>query len=369
MVERVTSTTASGPDRATDDETEGVSQPRASRARALIRGLSFRNASALYVFVVIFVLFSLWIPGTFLASTTWKTLLDNDAVTALVAVGLVIPLAAGSFDLAVGAEIGFGGILVAWLMSNQHIPGVPAILLTLAGGALVGVVSGLLIVRAHIDSFIATLGVSSILLALVSWLSNGAQILGLSTSFQNLGTDQLLGVTLPVYIMLVVAAVVWYVLERTPAGRRIYATGGGTDAARLAGVNTRLVVVATLAACGSIAAGGGLLISATLATGDPTSGPSYLLPVFSAAFLGSTQFRGGRFNVWGTVVAVYVLATGVKGLELAGAPVWIPDLFNGVALLVAVGLAKYQGDAGRAAAVGRLIRSRRSGDGATPPGG
>ena len=138
------------------------------------------------------------------------------------------------------------------------------------------------------------------------------------------------------------------------------------DAARLAGVNTRLVVVVTLAACGAIAAGGGLLISATLATGDPTSGPSYLLPVFSAAFLGSTQFRGGRFNVWGTVVAVYVLATGVKGLELAGAPVWIPNLFNGVALLIAVGLAKYQGDAGRTAAIGRMIRSRRSGEGATP---
>jgi ribose transport system permease protein len=84
-------------------------------------------------------------------------------------------------------------------------------------------------------------------------------------------------------------------------------------------------------------------------------GPSYLLPTFSAAFLGSTQFRGGRFNVWGTVIAVYVLATGVKGLQLAGAPLWIPDLFNGVALIIAVGLAKYQRTARRASAVSRMI--------------
>lgn len=357
----------SGPDPRAP-HTAGPLGRRSDRGRALLRALSFRNASALYVFVAIFVLFALWIPDTFLVATTWKTLLDNDAVTALAAVALVIPLAAGSFDLAIGAEIGFGGILVAWLLSSVHIPLVPAIGLTLVGGALVGVVSGLLIVRARIDSFIATLGVSSILLALVTWLSGGQQILGLSTTFQNLGTDQLFGVTLPVYIMLVVAIIVWYVLERTPAGRRIYATGGGQPAARLAGVNTSLVVVLTLAAGAAIAAGGGLLVSATLATGDPTSGPGYLLPVFSAAFLGSTQFRGGRFNVWGTVVAVYVLATGVKGLELAGAPVWIPDLFNGVALLIAVGMAKYQGGPGRGRAIARRIRARRNVDRSSQPG-
>jgi ribose transport system permease protein len=100
------------------------------------------------------------------------------------------------------------------------------------------------------------------------------------------------------------------------------------------------VVVLALVCWGAIGALSGLLVTAALSTGDPTIGPAYLLPAFSAAFLGSTQFRGGRFNVWGTVLAVYVLATGVKGLRLAGARIWIPDLFNGVALLLAVGLAK-----------------------------
>ncbi len=114
-----------------------------------------------------------------------------------------------------------------------------------------------------------------------------------------------------------------------------------------------------------IAAFAGMLVTANLGTGDPTIGPAYLLPAFSAAFLGSTQFRGGRFNVWGTIVAVIVLATGVKGLQLAGAPIWIPDLFNGAALLLAVGLAKYETTASRAGAVRRLLRmdGRRGGDG------
>jgi ribose transport system permease protein len=311
------------------------------------------------VFVVIFVVFSLWVPETFPTWDTWKALLDSQAVTALLAVGLVVALSAGAFELAVGAELGFGAILVAWLLSEQGVPIVPAIALTLLAGAFIGLLIGLLVVRARIDSFIATLGVSSILLAMIAWVSSSQQILGLSPQFQEIGTTEILGVTLPVYIMLAVAIAVWYVLERTPVGRRVYATGGNIEAARLAGVRTGLVIVAALVSCALIASLAGILVSSRLGTGDPTIGPAYLLPAFAAAFLGSTQFRGGRFNVWGTVVAVYVLAAGVKGLQLAGAPIWIPDLFNGMALLIAVGMAKYQRAAYRAGAVRRLLRMDR----------
>jgi ribose transport system permease protein len=248
--------------------------------------------------------------------------------------------------------------VVAWLLVNHGVPVVPAIVLTVLVGALIGLINGLLVVRARIDSFIATLGMSSVLLALIAWLSNSEQILGLSNGFQGIANDQIFGITLPVYLMLALAFVVWYVLERTPLGRRVYATGGNTDAARLAGVRTSLVVIGALVACGAIAAASGILVSAELGAGDPTIGPAYLLPAFSAVFLGSTQFKGGRFNVWGTVLAVYVLATGVKGLQLAGAPVWIPDLFNGAALLLAVGLARYQGAAHRTGAIQRLLRMR-----------
>ena len=327
------------------------------------RLLSFRNISAIYVFVVLFVIFSIWVPDTFLSGDTWRALISSQAITAMLAIGLVIALSAGAFDLSIGATLGFGSILVAWLLSKRGVPIAPAIALTLLAGAAVGLLSGMLIVKARIDSFIATLGMSSVLLAMIAWISQSQQILDLSSSFQKIGTTEILGLTLPVYLMLVVALVAWYVLEATPVGRHVYATGGNTEAARLAGVRTSAVVVVALVCCGAIAAFSGLLVSSSLGTGDPTIGPAYLLPAFSAAFLGSTQFRGGRFNVWGTVLAVYVLATGVKGLQLAGAPIWIPDLFNGVALLLAVGLAKYQGTASRAGAVKRLLRFDRPAEG------
>lgn len=331
--------------------------PRRPSARRRLRtSLSFTNISALYIFLALFVLFSLWVPDTFLDRSTWKTLLDNQALTAIVAVGLVIPLSAGLFNLAIGAEVGIASILVAWMLAKQGVPLVPAVALSLIAGGLIGLCSGLLIIYARIDSFIATLGMSSVLLAGVQWISSSQQILNLGSGFQKIGTNELLGITYPVYVMLGIGILVYYVLERTPVGRRVYATGGNVDAARLAGVNIARVTILSFVACGVLAATAGVLTSSRLGTGDPTTGPSFLLPAFAAAFLGSTQFRGGRYNVAGTIVATYVLATGVKGLQLAGAPVWIPDLFNGAALLLAVGLAKYQGTAGRGAAIGRMLR-------------
>jgi ribose transport system permease protein len=343
---------------------QSASVPRGDQRRRSSRWalvLSFRNISGIYLFAVIFVVFSLWIPSTFLAGSTWKTLIDSQAETGMLAIGLVIALSAGAFDLAIGSELGLGTIVVAWLMINHSVATVPAIVLTILIGAFVGLLNGLLIVRAHIDSFIATLGMSSVLLAVIDWVSNSQQILGLSNGFQNIASDQLLGISLPVYIMLVLALVIWYVLELTPLGRQIYATGGNIEAARLAGVRVSVVIVGSLVATGAIAGLSGVVEASDLGTGDPTIGPAYLLPAITAAFLGSTQFRGGRFNVWGTLLAVYVLAAGVKGFQLAGAPVWIPDLFDGIALLAAVGLAKYQGTGGRTSAIRRTLRLRSRG--------
>ena len=332
--------------------------------RQVTKSLSPQRISAVYFFILLFIIFALWVPSTFLTSSTWHSLLNNQAIIGLVAVGFSIPLAAGAFDLAVGAEVGFAGIFVAWLLVPRGMVIIPAIALTLVAGGAIGAVSGLLVVRARIDSFIATLGVSSVLLAFLSWLSGGEQILNLPTSFQNLATNTLLGIAYPVWVLLVVTLVAWYVLEWTSVGRRVYATGGNLEGARLAGVRTSAVTVATLVACGVIAAAAGILNSARLGVGDPTVGPDYLLPALAGVFLGSTQFRGGRINVWGSVIAIYVLATGTTGLQLAGAPVWIPDLFNGVALLVAVGVAKYQGTpTGRMAAFRRILRIRDQ-----PPG-
>ncbi|MCS7476787.1 ABC transporter permease [Umezawaea endophytica] len=342
------------PDRSTKnpEESEGMTvtdaPPRQDFRRGLRRTLAFRNISALYILAVMIAVFSVLAPETFPTVDTVRIILTDQALTAILAVGLVIPLAAGTFDLSIGSQLGLAAIVVAWLLGVQGLGLWTSVLLTLAIGAVVGLVNGLLIVKAKISSFITTLGMSSIILAVVSWVSHDAQILDLGQDFQEVATHQVLGISTSVYVMVVLAAVAWYVLDNTHLGRAVHATGGNAGAARLSGVRTDAVVVLGLVSCSLLAAVAGVLLSSSLATGDPTVGPGYLLPAFAAAFLGSTQFRDGRFNVLGTVVAVYVLATGVKGLQLAGAPVWIPELFNGVALLVAVAVTRLRKSGGRA---------------------
>jgi ribose transport system permease protein len=328
-----------------------------------LRAFSFRNISAVYIFVVLFAVFALWIPEKFLQPGVWRSLLDAEALTGLAAIAALIPLVAGSLNLAVGAQVGFSAILSAWLLSRAGLP-LPVLLLAVVlSGALIGLITGLVITRLRVEPIIATLGMSSILLAGMAWLSGSQQILDLGPDFRMLATTQIAGITLPVYILVAVALVTWYILERTPVGRRLYAVGYNPEAARLAGVQVERLRLVTLTAGGAIAALAGALLTSRINAGDPTVGPSFLLPALTAVFLGSTQFKGGRFNVWGTLIAMYVLAVGIKGLQLAGSPRWVNDLFYGLALILAVALSKWETTSRRGSAMRRVLPrlGRRSG--------
>lgn len=307
-----------------------------------LRALSFRNISAVYIFVVMFVVFSIWIPDRFLQIGVWRSILDAEALTGLAALAALIPLVTGSLNLAIGAQVGFTAILSAWLLAKAGLPIVIQLPLVLVVGALIGWVTAVVITRLRVEPIVATLAMSSILLAGMAWVSGSQQILDLGPSYRTLATTQWAGVTVPVYILFAVALVSWYVLERTPIGRRMYASGFNPDSARLAGVGVTRIQTGALMAGGAIAALAGALLTSRLNAGDPTVGPSFLLPALTAVFLGSTQFRGGRFNVWGTLVAMYVLAVGIKGLQLGGSPRWVNDLFYGVALILAVALSQWE---------------------------
>ena len=322
------------------------------------RILSFRNISAIYIFVVIFALFAIITPKTFLAPGTWVLLLDEQTITVLAALAVLIPLNVAVFNLAIGAEVGFAVILVAVLQVQLQLPWPLAVLFALAAGALIGTISGLIITKLRIDSFIATLGMSSLLTAGLVLMSGQRQILGLGDGFRDFATGGIpLGgtfkITWPVIIMLAVAFVLWYVMEKTPLGRRMYAAGFNPDGARLSGVNVSRLQIGSLVAGGMVAALAGTLLASRINAGDPTVGPNLLLPALTAVFLGSTQFKGGRFNVWGTVVSVYVLAVGVKGLQLLGATDWVENAFNGLALLGAVALSRWERTSKRSAAIKR----------------
>ncbi len=331
------------PEPATAAEETSTSADRATAAESQRSSFLLRFVepySALLILAGLIVLFGILEPSTFLTSQTLHSLLSEQAVTAILALGLILPLAAGVFDLSIAANMGLAVMLCAWLQSSAGLPASLAILLTLCSGALIGLGNSFVIVRLGVDSFIATLAASSILEALMQVINGGEQITtGISTGFTNLANTQIFSIALPFYYMLVLAAILWYVTEYRQMGRYTYATGSNAEAARLAGIRTNRLRTMSLVTSGVVASLAGIIFLATVGSAAPDAGDPYLLTAFAGAFLGATQIKPGRVNVIGTLIAVYLLATGVKGLQLAGAHVWINDMFTGVALILAVTVA------------------------------
>lgn len=326
-----------------------VGSMRPSRRGRLLKYLSFKNIGALYVWLALIVVFSIWVPDTFPTWATVQQVLNQNAVTGLVALSLIIPLSAGVFDLSIGYALGLCNVLLAYLIINAGMGIFPAILLTLVAALLIGIANACVVVIARIDSFIGTLATGSLLLAGITIVSGERQIVGpqlIGGFFSDISHSNVHGITLPVFYMVIAAVIIWFVLEHTVAGRWLYSVGFNTDAARLAGVPVRVLRFAGLIVSALIAGGvAGITVTSQIGSGSTTVGPPYLLNAFAAAFLGATQLRRGRFNAFGTLIAVLMVGTGTVGLGLAGTPSWAPSVFTGVVLLLALGVTRAEQDA------------------------
>lgn len=265
-------------------------------------------------------------------------------MTAIAAIGVLVAFACGAFDLSVGAVLGLGVVMVTWLQADAGWPAWLAIIGALGVGIVIGVANGLIVTRLRVNSFIATLAMASIVEAVIYGVTDGRQIVGsMSESFLRIGQSQPFGVPAPIFFMVAIALLAWVVLEHTPVGRLIYAVGSNAEAARLSGVKTNRYLFGSLVASAALATTAGIVFAAKIGSASLTAGPPYLLPAFAAVLLGTTQFRPGRANVAGTILAIFLVATGSKGLQLMGVPIWVGSLFNGTVLIVAVALAQLRG--------------------------
>lgn len=301
-----------------------------------------RNIGVVYLYGLIWLVFMLWVPETWLTWLTHRSVLNQNAILVVVAIGLLVPLSAGVFDLSIAGTISASAVMVSWGLVEAQWSIPVAIAAALLVGLVVGNVNGFLVVKIKIDSFIATLGMSSILGAFAVWRSNNRSILGFPQAFKDLTNELAWGLNKTVVYALLLSFALWFVLEHTAIGRYLFATGGAREAARLAGVQTDRYVWGSLVVSAMFASLAGVLLASQFGSTQAQAGAPYLLPAFAAAFLGSTQFKS-RFNVWGAVLSVFVLQSGVKGLQLAGVgTTWIESLFFGVALIVAVGFSSFR---------------------------
>jgi ribose transport system permease protein len=317
--------------------------------------LGMDRFSGVYLGALFVVVFSL-LSSQFLNLATFHVIASTQSTAGIIAIALLVPMVCEQFDLSVGANANLTGLLAVILQVQEHWSVLPAILVSIGVGFLVGIVNGFIVVVLKVNSFIATLGISSILDALVIlFTGNTTPPSPSSPAWSNLTQVQLGGFEVVFFYLIALALLVWWLLELTPVGRYLHAIGGNKEAARLAGVRVNRWSWLSLILAGGIAGFAGILY--TSLTGPSfTFGAALLLPGFAAVFLGSTQISPGRFNVWGTLIAIFVLAIGVQGLELLSGATWLSPLFNGIALIAAVALAVTRGTRRRTASEQESLR-------------
>jgi len=292
--------------------------------------------------LLLIVVFSVALPNTFPTLLNLRSIISDKAIIALLSLAAMIPMAAGRIDLTVGYGIVLWHILAISLQTMFGLPWPVAVLIVLVLGGATGFLNGLLVEVARIDSFIATLGTGTALYALALWHTGGRQVVGvLPDGFYALNGTMVFGLPITGYYVLVIAVLMWLVLEYTPSGRYVYAIGANPKAAALNGIPVRKFVIGSFVASGLLSALAGVLLASKLRIGQASVGLEYLLPALVGAFLGSTTIKPGRVNVWGTLIGVAILAVGISGIQQFGGSFFVEPLFNGVTLLIAIGIAGY----------------------------
>jgi ribose transport system permease protein len=290
--------------------------------------------------VALIVVFSVLRPDTFFTAENFKSILITESVLVILALGVILPLAAGEFDLSIASVLGFSAGLLAHLTAQSGWSVGVALLVTFAAALAVGLINGFFVVGLGVNSFITTLGVGTVVGGIAIAIFGAETIAGLPDSFTDPFRAELFGIDTPVYLAFALAALLWYFLEHTPTGRYLFFTGQGREAARLAGVRVDRIRFGSLIASALFAWLAGIVLAAQTGAAQAAFGNPFLLPAFAAGFLGATTIKVGRQNAWGTVVAVYLLAVGTTGLQLLGAASWVDSVFNGAALVLAVALAR-----------------------------
>lgn len=284
------------------------------------------------------------ISDVFTSEANFHNLLANQSVTAVIGLAMIVPLVAGNFDLSVSAVAGLANIAMASAISEHGCTVLVALLIALGIALLAGCINGILVAVLRLDALVVTLGTYSLIGGLLSLYTHGSAIVSnLPPSLSEWSADNWLGIPRPFWLLLAVALVCWYVIMHTPFGRKLESIGSNATAARLVGIRVERHVFLSFVLSGVLAGVAGVLLTSSSGSGNPTAGPSYLFAALTAVFIGTTTIRPGTYNVWGTLLGVFLVAIAVNGFTLLGAETWVSQVFNGGALVIAVAVSTLMG--------------------------
>lgn len=313
----------------------------------LLSAKRFQSLLALLVLVVALSLLS----DRFLTAENGWNVLRQISVNLCLSIGLTLVILSGGIDLSVGAVLALAGAVSATLLKNGiDVPPLAihldfttsgALLAAIAVGVVAGFTNGLVVTRLLLPPFVATLAMMSIARGFTMLWTGGLPVTGLPSGFGFIGTGAWAGVPMPVWIVLVLAAVTLLVAHRTPFGRHLYAVGGSERAARLSGLRVDRIKVAVYVAGGALSGIAGVLVTARLDSAQPNAGIGYELDAIAAVVIGGTSLSGGRGSVGGTVLGCLLIGVLNNGLTLLDVSPFWQQVIKGLVTLIAVALDRF----------------------------
>lgn len=295
----------------------------------------YKSVIALLVFMIAVSMIS----DSFFSTNNMLNILRQTSINAIIAVGMTFVILTSGIDLAVGSILALTGALAA-TMIGLDFNIMLTVTLTVAAGAGLGCLSGLVIAKGKVQAFIATLATMTLLRGATMVFTDGRPISAsggaASEAFSFIGSGYLFGIPFPVYLMVLVFVAAWYVLNHTRLGRYVYALGGNESATRLSGISVDRVKLAVYSISGGLSALAGLIVTSRLASAQPTAGTSYELDAIAAVVLGGTSLTGGKGRITGTLVGVLIIGILNNALNLLNVSSYYQLIAKALVILLAV---------------------------------
>lgn len=289
--------------------------------------------------LILFMMVVSFISPSFFSADNLLNILRQSSVNAIIAVGMTFVILTSGIDLSVGSVLALTGALAATLLGldfNLML----VVTITLAAGVALGCFSGWIIAKGRVQPFIATLATMTLLRGATMVYTDGRPISAFggsaSEAFSLIGTGYFLGIPVPVYIMSLVFALAWYVLNHTRLGRYVYALGGNESATRLSGINVDRIKLAVYGISGALSALAAIIVTSRLASAQPTAGTSYELDAIAAVVLGGTSLTGGKGRIMGTLVGVLIIGILNNALNLMNVSSYYQLIAKALVILLAV---------------------------------
>jgi len=264
------------------------------------------------------------------------TVLRQICINALLAFGMTFVLIIGGIDLTVGSVVGASGVAAVMLM-EAGVGIIPAILLTLVFGAIIGLINGTIIATTGMPPFIVTLSLMGSIRGVAYIITDGRSVASSNKTFTSMGNGYFLGIPIPIYILAVVMIIVSIILYKTKFGRRMYAIGGNPTAAKYTGINIKGITIKVYIISAVLAALAGIILASRMFSGQPTAGQGYESDAIAAAVLGGTSFTGGIGTIGGTLIGALVIGVLSNGLNLLHIPSYVQMVIKGIVIILAVG--------------------------------